>query len=252
MTESVLPVDDTEVERFSRDGFAVVPELFTAEELSRYREAALESMARAHRFAEVGLVRTADIWEQNETLRELTLHPRLGAVAERLAGRPLRIWGGEIMAKLPHEQTPSHLHDDVTASMLGSTFTLNAWVALVDVPVQRGAMIFLPGSHRRPGPERIAFDAIELGTYMTTAWPELEWSPRVTVPLRAGGVTFHQNRTAHAAGANATDVLRLAFAVTFADAETATYQPLPGHDCLPMRVGEPIDPGRYPRVGSRA
>ncbi|MGS2807343.1 hypothetical protein [Nocardia sp. MW-W600-9] len=47
-----------------------------------------------------------------------------------------------------------------------------------------------------------------------------------------------------------TDVLRLAFAVTFADAGTATYQPLPGQDCLPMRVGEPIDPERHPRVGS--
>ncbi|MFE6923581.1 phytanoyl-CoA dioxygenase family protein [Nocardia sp. NPDC057663] len=250
MNTSVIPVDDTDTDRFDRDGFAVVPELFTAAELNRYRQAALDFMDQGNRFAEVGLVRTTDAWEQNDILRELALHPRLGAVAERLAGRPLRIWGGEIMAKLPHEQVPSHLHDDLSASMLGSTFTLNAWVALVDVPVQRGAMIFLPGSHRRSGPERVPFGEIELGTYMTTTWPELEWSPRVTVPLRAGGVTFHQNRTAHAAGTNSTDVLRLAFAVTFADAETATYQPLPGHDFLPMRVGEPIDPERYPRVGS--
>lgn len=114
-------------------------------------------------------------------------------------------------------------------------------------------MTFLPGSHRRPGPERVDLAKLQgdaLQTYMVDHWPELEWNPRVTVPLRAGGATFHHNRTAHEAGPNTTDQIRLAFVVTFIDAG-ATYRPMPGHGPLPMEAGQPIDPERYPRANGQ-
>ncbi|MVU81356.1 phytanoyl-CoA dioxygenase family protein [Nocardia sp. ET3-3] len=248
---TTIPIDGTHADQFHRDGFTVVPELFTEDEIGIYRRAAQQFVDPRHRTAQVGLIATTDAWEKNETLRELALHPRLGAAAERLAGRPLRVWGGEILAKPPHEPTPSGLHEDMTFSLLDSALTFNAWIALVDVPVQRGAMTFLPGSHRRPGPERADFETVRgdaFATYLIDTWPGLQWNPRITVPVRAGGVTFHHNRTAHEAGPNSTDEIRLAFVVTFTDAG-ATYRPVPGSDPLPMRAGQPIDPVRYPRVG---
>ncbi|WP_378730605.1 phytanoyl-CoA dioxygenase family protein [Nocardia brasiliensis] len=244
------PVVRGAVDAFRTDGFTVLPELFTDSEIARYRRAALRIIDPGDRNAQVGLITTTDAWESDETLRELALHPRLGAIAEHLADRPLRIWGGEVLAKQPHETTPSHLHDDLVASLLDSPITFNAWIALVDVPVERGAMTFLPGSHRRPGPQRVELSELDgdaFRTYLFDHWPQLQWSPRVTVPLRAGGVTFHHNRTAHEAGPNTTDQIRLAFVVTFTDA-AATYRPMPGHDPLPMEAGQPIDPERYPRA----
>lgn len=252
MTLSTPDVAQTTVGAFRTDGFTVVPDLFTDSDIARYRWAAQRIIDPDNRNAQVGLITTTDAWEKDQTLRELALHPRLGAIAEQLADRPLRIWGGEVLAKQPHETTPSHLHDDLIASLLDSPITFNAWIALTDVPIERSAMAFLPGSHRRPGPERIELDKAEgdaFGTYMLDHWPQLAWCPRVTVPLRAGGVTFHHNRTAHEAGPNTTDQIRLAFVVTFTDAE-ATYKPMPGHDPLPMETGQPIDPQRYPRAGS--
>lgn len=245
-----ISLPEVRVDEFRDDGFSFVSEVFTQDEVARYRRAAGRMIDPGSRNAQVGLVATTDAWEKDETLRELALHPRLGAIAERLAGRPLRIWGGEVLAKGPHEKTASHLHDDLPTSLLDSPITFNAWIALVDVPVARGAMTFLPGSHRRPGPERVELAKMQgdaMPTYLVDNWPEMEWSPRVTVPLRAGGVTFHHNRTAHEAGPNTTDQIRLAFVVTFTDAE-ATYKPMPGHDPLPMEAGQPIDPERYPRA----
>jgi ectoine hydroxylase-related dioxygenase (phytanoyl-CoA dioxygenase family) len=63
--------------------------------------------------------------------------------------------------------------------------------------------------------------------------------------VRAGDATFHQGRTAHYAGANTTDQARLSFLVTFTDAD-ATYRPLPGHDPLDLRPGQPLPDHRYP------
>ncbi|MFI1916119.1 phytanoyl-CoA dioxygenase family protein [Nocardia sp. NPDC020380] len=253
MTTSTPEFTQSAADAFHTDGFLAFPELFTESETARYRQAAERIIDPANHNAQIGLITTTDAWEKDPTLRELALHPRLGTLAERLAGRPLRIWGGEVLAKKPHETTPSHLHDDLVTSLLDSPITFNAWIALVDVPIERGAMTFLPGSHRRPGPERVALDHIQdntFPTYMVEHWPQLEWHPRITVPLRAGGVTFHHNRTAHAAGPNTTDQIRLAFVVTFTDA-TATYKPIPGHDPLPMKPGQPIDPDRYPRACDR-
>ncbi len=85
-------------------------------------------------------------------------------------------------------------------------------------------------------------------SYLFTQWPQLGWSPRVTVPLRAGDATFHQSRVGHMAGGNTSEETREAFIITYTDAE-ATYQPLPGQSPL-----EDLEPGqlppddRYPRV----
>lgn len=240
---------EVDVDGFRDDGFTYLADLFTDEEISRYRQAAEQFIDPSDHNAQAGLITTTDAWEHNDTLRELALHPRLGAIAEQLAGAPLRIWGGEILAKKPHDKA-SPLHDDKPTSLLHTAISFNAWIPLVDVPVARSTMTFLPGSHRRRGPDRVDISELDgdgFHTYLLKHWPELEWSPRVTVPLRAGGVTFHHERTAHETGPNTTDQLRLAFVVTFTDAN-ATYAPMPGRDPLPMDAGQPIDPQRYPRA----
>ena len=50
-----------------------------------------------------------------------------------------------------------------------------------------------------------------------TLCPELEWTERVTVPLRAGDCTFHHGRCAHMATPNMTDVPRVAHVIIYMD-----------------------------------
>lgn len=237
---------------FRESGFVHLPSLLTADEVTRFRAAAEEALAtRSNTDEEFGtrIVATTDAWEHHPTLRELALHPRIGALAEQLAGMSLRVWGGEVLRKDPDHSAPTGWHDDLTFALLDSRLIFNAWIALVDVPVERGCLTFLPGSHRRGGPERVelAEHTADPDDYLFTRWPELRWSPRVTVPLQAGDATFHQARTAHYAGANTGDQPRLSFLVTFTDAE-ATYRPLPGHDPLDLSPGQPLPDHRYPLV----
>lgn len=144
------------VEDFRERGFAHVPGLLTTDEVARFRAAAEEALAtQSHTDEEFGtrIVATTDAWEHHPVLRELALHPRIGALAEHLAGMPLRVWGGEVLRKEPGHSAPTGWHGDLTFALLNSRLIFNAWIALVDVPAERGCLTFLPGSHRRGGPE---------------------------------------------------------------------------------------------------
>jgi ectoine hydroxylase-related dioxygenase (phytanoyl-CoA dioxygenase family) len=58
------------------------------------------------------------------------------------------VWGGEVLLKHLYESARTGLHDDLTFALLDSRATFNTWIALVDVPVDRGCLTFLPCSHR--------------------------------------------------------------------------------------------------------
>ncbi|HEY1575369.1 MAG TPA: phytanoyl-CoA dioxygenase family protein [Pseudonocardiaceae bacterium] len=254
-TTAVLDaVSDQAVDHFHEQGFVHVPRLLTEQEVTRLRAAALDAQADGgyltSRFMDrTGIVATEDGWERNATLREFALHPRIGSTAEKIARMPLRAWGGEVLVKPAGQATPTPLHDDFTNELLHSRLTLTCWIALVDVPVERGSLCFLPGSHRRGDPYRVDAGEFEhnIHAYVFQHWPGLRWSQRVTVPLRAGDATFHHSRIAHQAGANVTDEARVSFTVTFTDAD-ATYQPQPGNDPLDMAPGQALPDDRYPRV----
>jgi phytanoyl-CoA hydroxylase len=233
-TRSANPIAaDDNIERlvgdFRQHGFVRIPQLLSEQELPQLRAAAQQTVvaeqATKH-IDDAGIVATVDAWEHNQTLRQLALDPRLGSIAEQLAGMPLRVFGGEVLVKTPKNNQRTGLHDDTPCELLDSRITLTAWVALVDVPVERGCLTFLPGSHRRGGPQRIGLsdihfnDAVrdDTGSYLFDHWPELRWTPRVTVPLRAGDATFHHRRTAHSAGANHTANDGVSMVITYTDA----------------------------------
>ena len=109
---------------------------------------------------------------------------------------------------------------------------LSAWVALVDVPVEKGCMTFMPGSHDRLD---LRPQNLEDPEDLFTVAPDLRWHERVTLPLRAGDCTFHNAYTAHTAAPNDTDDPRIAHVVIYMDADTSfTGRPHPITDELDL------------------
>jgi phytanoyl-CoA hydroxylase len=245
-------VTDESVALYRQQGFIHVPGIITPDEAAVFRaaaEGALERL-RDRDLTKGGAIFTqlVNVWQDDETLRRLTLHPRVGAVAERLAGLPLRLWHDHMLVKQPHNNAPTEFHQDRPFwPFEQSRHTLSAWIALVDVPVERGCMTFIPGSHRREGlrPQNLhdAHDLLDIA-------PELAWSPRVTIPLRAGDCTFHHGLCAHMATPNNTDEPRIAHVVIFTDAET-TYREMRHVVTNPLGLtpGQPLDGPLFPRVG---
>lgn len=244
------------VERYREQGFLHVPGVLSAEEIGAALRAADELLdaedpqiwgeseqSVQNLYVEAG-------WRKHPALRHLALHPMLTAIAEQLAGAPLRLYGTDVLRKDPEVHLPTVVHDDEPGLPLdGLSRTLTAWIPLVDVPVEGGCLSYVPGSHRRP-PEHRQVHLASFADYraMDDIWPEYPFRPRIAVPARVGDVLLHDFRTVHMAGSNQSDARRMAFTVVYIDAD-ARYRPgVQDHPVAHLAPGEPVTGDDFPLI----
>ncbi|MCC7491160.1 MAG: phytanoyl-CoA dioxygenase family protein [Fimbriimonadaceae bacterium] len=237
------------VARYRADGFVKVGGLLSLAAAARFRAAALAVMESREEVRSGGEVfdQHVNVWRHDAVIRELTLLPRLAAAATALVGQPLRLWHDHLLIKRPHGNVSTEFHQDQPYwPHANSPDPISAWIALQDVPVERGCMTFLPGSHaRRDLPAQNLRDAGSLFGLC----PDLQWEPRVTLPLRAGDCTFHHGRCAHMATPNLTTEARVAHVVIFME-RTTTFNGA-AHVCtapLDLAVGAPLAGELFPDV----
>jgi ectoine hydroxylase-related dioxygenase (phytanoyl-CoA dioxygenase family) len=236
------------VEAYRRDGFVHVPAVLDPDEAAQYRDAALRlsKTMEAQRYKGEPFTQLVNVWRHDEQLAALTTDPRIASIAETLAGVPLRLWHDQVLIKQPKTSTATEFHLDAPYwPHAGASHWLTAWIALVDVPVERGCMTFVPGSHLF---DEFASVDLEDASALFRAMPQLMWEPRVTVPLRAGDLTFHHGTCAHSATPNLTDEPRVAHAVIYMD-EGTRYSGAPHvvTDPLGLRAGDLLDGDLFPR-----
>lgn len=241
-------IPEEQVQLYRHQGFVHVPRVLSQSEVAELYSAAIEfSQKMASLSNRAVFTQHVNVWRDDPTLRKLTLNRNLAQIAERLAGIPLRLWHDQILIKQPHNDKPTEYHQDQPYwPHANSTHSLSAWVALCDVPVEKGCMTFIPGSFTRT---ELKAQNLEDPRSLMSICPDLIWDQRVTIPLRAGDCTFHHSRTAHMATPNFTDDPRVAQVVIYMDAET-TYvdQPHVVTDPLDLSSGERLDGEMFPRV----
>ena len=248
-TTSADTISQEAIEKYRRTGFLRVRGIVTPEEAAEFRQAAEELMGRLQeRNPDSTTFRQfVNVWTQSEVLKKLTLHSNLKSVAAKLAGVKLRLWHDHLLVKEPKVSTPTEFHQDQPYwPHANSTHSLSCWVALNDVPVERGCMTFIPGSHRYTD---LMAQNLKSSTSLFELAPDLAWDERVTLPLKAGDCTFHHGRTAHMANQNVTDEHRFGMAIIYIDASTtytgAKHEVIEGDG---IKVGHLIDGRHFPLV----
>jgi len=210
------------IETYRGQGFVSIRGIISSEEVAQFRAASLEVQERIKNYSRHNSIFTqlVNVWREDTIMRQLTLHPNVAAVAQRLAGVPLRIWHDQTLIKQPHNNAPTEFHQDQPYwPHTRSAHALSAWIALVDVPVEKGCMTFIPGSQTKT---ELASQDLSDSHDLMRKCPDLIWMQRITVPLQAGDCTFHHARVAHMATPNFTDEPRIAHVVIYMDAST-TY-----------------------------
>jgi ectoine hydroxylase-related dioxygenase (phytanoyl-CoA dioxygenase family) len=237
------------IEAYRRDGVVHIPGVLDEDEVTRCREAALrlsETQAMVTSYKSDPFTQLVNMWRQDQDIAALTLNPRIAAMAEELAGTRMRLWHDQVLIKQPKRSSATEFHLDAPYwPHAGASNWLTAWIALVDVPVERGCMTFLPGSQDIEGFARVD---LENATALFDSMPELTWRPRLTLPLRAGDLTFHHGICAHAATPNSTDEPRVAHAVIYMDEGTRFNGGVhPVTEGLGLTEGDPLDGELFPR-----
>ena len=244
-------VTQEQIESYQTRGFVHIPGIISKEEAERFRLAALEiAKTKESRNKTAIFKQLVNVWTEDDTMRELTLHANVGAMAEKLAGVALRLWHDQILIKDPHNNAATEFHQDQPYWPHANALNpISAWIALVDVPVERGCMTFLPGSQKRT---ELPAQSLSDSKSLFGIAPDLIWNERVTVPLKAGDCTFHHGRCAHMATPNFTDEPRVAHVVIFMDAN-GTFSGK-GHvvtDPLKLTIGQSFEHPMFPAVGQK-
>jgi ectoine hydroxylase len=152
-----MKLTDTQLQQIDRDGFLILPDLFSAAEVTAI-QAELPSLFAEETDANIvekegGAVRTCmGLHQRNALFDRLVRHPRLVGPAQQVAGPELYIQQVKVNVKAAfdgdmwqwHYDFATHHHDDGVAAPLA----LNLHIFLDEVNSYNGPLYFIPGSHK--------------------------------------------------------------------------------------------------------
>ncbi len=215
-----------QVERFKADGFLLVEEFFTDDELERYGESV--DVAVRHRTAddhrqlaeknlyEQTFVQCMRLWEDHPDVVPFTFHPKLCAAAAALLETDcVRLWHDQALYKeAGGRQTDAHL--DYPFWPVDKPDLVSVWIPFEDVHPGGGMMSYVQGSHAAGITQFVDIGQLRGGEpYDLLAQPEVAELPLVAVAAPKGSAIFHHACTIHTADANDTDRTRRVFTMVY-------------------------------------
>jgi len=228
-----------QIERYREFGFVTIPDFLSEEEVENWRtvldeslhwrgnsplprvksdespdDAAIQQEGSGQNDYYTNIfTQRLNLWMDNPAMKDLILDERIGRMACELEGiGAIRVWHDQALVKPPWGNgTPWHLDNPYWSFY--SRHAISIWIALDDATLENGCLYFLPGSHKTARHENA-----NLGPNMGALFKRYpEWADvrSVPVPVKAGGCTFHNGLTAHAAGPNMTPHPRRAMTCAF-------------------------------------
>jgi len=157
------PLSEEQITAYRRDGFISLDDVFTGQEQQELRDGlatAVESESRQVQAMAGAPPRTrtpyelifnqkVNLWRRHPRIATFVNSKRLGNIAARLEGLPMRVWHDQALFKEPatvsnktpwHQDAPYWPHKD-------RRHQTTIWIALKDATVANGCMAFVGGTH---------------------------------------------------------------------------------------------------------
>jgi len=215
-----------QIRQYRDNGFVVIPDFLTADELANWRTQVDDAVARREdlkmanstwrsgdSYYDNVFIQRINLWQDHEGMRQLMLDARLGKLATELAGVDgIHIWHDQALIKQPWGN-PTGWHLDNPYWSFFSRDAISIWVALDDATLENGCLYFSPGSQKTA-----TFKNADIGQNigdLFKAYPEWSKVKATAAPMKAGSCSFHNGLTAHGAGANMTPGFRRAMTCAY-------------------------------------
>ena len=261
-----------QIAQYQTDGFLVIDNFLSVEELQFWRTALDEAVAKRNgnkmpdRKEVYGKGDDADksyydnvfdqllnLWQDNIKMKEIMLDARLGKMAAELAGADgIRIWHDQALIKKPWAN-PTSWHLDTPYWSFSDRRALSIWVALDDVTYENGCLFFIPGSHKKTTYENPGIGK-NMGEIFKV-YPEFKNARSVAALMKAGSCSFHNGLTIHGAHANMTSGLRRAMTCAYmpdGNVYNGTQNILSDAQVADLKVGDPLnDDNQNPLIYSK-
>jgi len=236
--ESLLSIDkpytvtEAQIEKFRRDGYIKLKDIFSQEELERYRNE-ITSMVKKLNIDNVPLekrgvygkafLQVPNLWQHSELVREFVFGKRVARIATELLGtKGVRLYHDQALYKeAGGGYTPWHV--DQVYWPLSNENTVTAWIPLHAVPLENGPLSFAVGSQRiHFGRDLVISEESEkkIDEHL-----RLSDFPIDESAYDLGEVSFHYGFNFHRAGPNMLNHPREVMTVIFMDSEMKLAQP---------------------------
>jgi ectoine hydroxylase-related dioxygenase (phytanoyl-CoA dioxygenase family) len=203
-------------EAYQQNGYALIKNLATADEIGHYRPLILEAVKKLN--PEVrkmedrdtygkAFLQTMNLWEEDEQVKEFTLAKKFASVAAQLMGvEKVRLYHDQALFKEPGGGfTP--WHQDQYYWPLNTKNTITMWMPLINITTGMGMLTFAGGSHKDG-----LVKNLEISDESEKALDEhvARKAYPVFMPshMNAGDATFHAGLTLHKAPGNSSQTMR--------------------------------------------
>jgi ectoine hydroxylase-related dioxygenase (phytanoyl-CoA dioxygenase family) len=132
-----------------------------------------------------------------------------GIVRDLLQADHVRLWHDQALFKEPGGRITDAHQDCSYWPVAEPQFTTTMWLAITDVPIEKGCMYFYPKTN---DPNLKEYVDIFKNPHQPV---HLNNSQKIYVPLKAGDATFHSGLTFHGAGNNQTNEMREAMTIIY-------------------------------------
>lgn len=224
-----------EVERFQRDGYAIVKGLAGGELVSEMTDATLLGLERriepieyeadvqypgspSSRTAEGGgtIRRLKEAQSRHPSFTRLVTSPAVVGRLRQLLGPRIVLPLAHhncVMTKQPAYSSETHWHQDIRYWSYQQPELVSLWVALRRETKENGCLQLIPGSHRAEYPRSSYDDAL----FFRQDLPENQKciATKIHAELEPGDALFFHCRTLHAAGRNQTAEPKFSVVFTF-------------------------------------
>ena len=205
-----MKLSTQQLENYERDGFLFPIDVFSATEISGFRNA-VENLIHysPKRFDRMHLF--------FDWAHTMVTHNALLDVIEAILGDDILVYGTLVFCKQPHDSRYASWHQDSFYSQLHLTPSTSAWIALTPSHQANGCMRVIPGSHKLGllDHETVVDDPHLLNRRGERLKTDVDESQAVDIILRPGQLSLHQSTIVHGSNPNTSNEPRIGFIIRF-------------------------------------
>jgi non-heme Fe2+,alpha-ketoglutarate-dependent halogenase len=156
---------------------------------------------------------------ESRWLYDVCTHPQILNYVEDILGPNFYLWGSHFFAKRPQSMDTVGWHQDAQYWPLKPHNSVTVWLAFTEVDEENGAMKVIPGTHKagliKHRSTTRKTDSLNLvmenGTYNE--------SEAVSLLLKAGCISLHDDALVHSSPANASNRFRIGLTMRFSSTD---------------------------------
>ncbi|HMN27510.1 MAG TPA: phytanoyl-CoA dioxygenase family protein [Caldilineaceae bacterium] len=161
-----------------------------------------------------------DWWHgQDRELWEICTHPRILGYVEAILGPDFYLWGTQFFSKDPGDGKTTPWHQDAFYWPLTPHKAVTVWLAFTDSDEENGAMRVIPGTHRVGRIQHVHSDSASDVLNMELAPGAFREADAVSLILKAGQVSLHDDNIVHGSAANRSQRLRCGLTMRYSAGE---------------------------------